>query len=69
MYKKRYTCNIKNKLYTKQELYTIALQLKLKSKYKKQNFIEVIYTEKKNLKKTNTMGELEIIGKYKIIKV
>ena len=60
---------LKSTIYTKQELYTIALQLKMRSKYKKQNHIEVIYTQKKNLQKTNTIGKLSIIGKYNKIKV
>ena len=60
---------LKETRYTKQELYTIALQLKIRSKYRKQNYIEIIYTKKKNLQKTNTKGELAIIGKSEIIRI
>lgn len=54
---------------SKQEIYKIALQLKQNSKFSKCNFIEIIYTNKLNLKKSNTIGELYITGKYKVIKV
>ena len=60
---------VKNHKFSKQELYKLGLVLKMKSKYRKENCISVIYTTKKNLKKTNTIGELEIIGKVQYLKV
>lgn len=60
---------VKNKKFSKQELYRLGLVLKTKSKYSKVNGLNIIYTTKKNLKKTEKLGELEIIGKVQYLKV
>jgi len=54
---------------SKNELYTIALQLKKKSKFAKVNGIEIIYAKKTELQKTNVIGQIVITGKSKIIRV
>ena len=56
-----------NKL-TKNQIYRCALELKKSGKYKKWNNIQIIYTQGKNLKKTNTPGTV-ITSKSKTIKV
>jgi len=53
----------------KNTLYQVALQLKKISKYKKMSGLPIIYTTKKNLKKTETPGALWIAGKSNIITV
>ena len=55
--------------FNKSELYNIGLQLKKRSKFKKSNFISVIYTTKHNLIKTESIGKIKIIGKYKTINI
>ena len=50
-------------------LYLIALELKKNSKYKKMNFITVIYTHRKSLKLTTTPGKVFVTGKINTIKV
>ena len=53
---------------TKKQIYNCALELKKSGKYRKWNNIEIIYTQGKNLKKTNTPGTV-ITSKTKTIKV
>ena len=49
-------------------LFMGAILCKLKSKHKNANFISVEYTQVKNLRKTKTVGEVEILkGRKKIV--
>ena len=54
---------------SKQDIYLTALQLKKRSKYAKVNAIEIVYAQKSQLQKTNVIGQINIIGKSKIIRV
>lgn len=54
---------------SKKDLYLTALQLKKKSKFEKVNAIEVIYAQKSQLLKTDIVGQIDIVGKSKIIRV
>lgn len=60
---------VKDTITDKNLLYLIALQLKKNSKYKKVNNIQIVYTTKSNLKKTDKLGSLIIDGKPNFIKV
>ena len=53
----------------KRTLYVIALELKKNSKYKKCNSLSVIYTHRKSLKLTTTLGKVFVTGKINTIKV
>ena len=55
--------------FSKQELYSIALQLKKKSKFSNVNAIEIIYAQKSQLQRTNKSGQILINGKRNVIKV
>ena len=58
-----------NIISNKQKLYRIALELKKNSKYKKHNMVNIVYTTKDKLRKTDTPGTLIIEGKSKYINV
>lgn len=53
----------------KNTLYKIGLELKKRSKYKKISGLPIIYTTKKNLTKTQSVGSLLIKGPSKIITI
>ena len=52
---------------SKSTIYRISLELKKHSKFKKSNNIAIIYTHRKNVKLTNTVGTVIIDSKYKIV--
>lgn len=52
---------------SKSTIYRISLELKKHSKFKKTNNIAIIYTHRKNVKLTNTVGTVIIDSKYKIV--
>ena len=52
---------------TKEQIYRIACILKNNTKYKKENYVGVVYTLRWNLKLTSTPGEVILPRVYKTI--
>ena len=53
----------------KSNIYNICLNLKKQTKYRKVGVVRLCYTAKKNLRKTNEIGKLLIVGKLTFINV
>ena len=60
---------IKNQKLSKQDLYRIGLVLKKHSKYSKENGLSIMYTTKNNLRKTQKIGEIEVTGSVRYLRV
>ena len=61
--------NVSTSSISKNQLYQIALKLKKKSKFSKTNFVEIVYAQKDQLQKTEIVGQIQITGKSKKIRV